>query len=169
MASWTTPVTHAAGDLLSVSDWNGLANDATFLYQAPYAMFGNTAATSIPAAAFTVVSMTMGLNNYGIGQTGQAASTSVAGVYRVSAAVAFATSTAVGYAYIYKNGVQYAQGSQSTGNGVYGPASTVSALVQMNGTTDYVNVRAYQASGGAVNTSGSSLSTYMHLDFVGSL
>jgi hypothetical protein len=40
--AWSTPVLHATGDVVPSADWNGLANDLTFLY-------GDAAWTSVPS------------------------------------------------------------------------------------------------------------------------
>lgn len=73
----------------------------------------------------------------------------VAGYYRVNAAITggFATQILT----IYKNGAEYKRGAQSVGGSM--TESTVSALVYCNGSTDYVEVYWYQASG-STQTSG---------------
>ena len=67
----------------------------------------------------------------------------VAGYYKVSGFVAtVGTSVTAGFASVYKNGSEYKRGAQlnlSSGNASY-QAFGVSALVYLNGSTDYVEL-----------------------------
>ena len=47
MPAWQTPTVHATGDIFAVNDNNILANNETFLYQAPYASYYNNAVCSV--------------------------------------------------------------------------------------------------------------------------
>jgi hypothetical protein len=58
----------------------------------------------------------------------------VAGYYQVSGAVVYAGSTAAIVVYIYKNGSSYKRGTNPPTSG----GSAMSALVYLNGSTDYV-------------------------------
>lgn len=81
----------------------------------------------------------------------------VAGYYQFSFAVRFE-----GYAsqsILYKNGSLITQGSFVTGASTY--TSTGSDLVYMNGTTDYVDLYAYQLAGVAQNVSTGSAATFL--------
>jgi hypothetical protein len=73
----------------------------------------------------------------------------VSGYYQLNACVSlngsFATEIAVA---IYKNGTKYKVGTDlSNGSVAFGYGQTVNVLVQMNGSTDYVEVYLYQSSG----------------------
>lgn len=74
----------------------------------------------------------------------------VAGYYQVNGQVNYATTTALCFCGILKNGARYKDGNwvNQTGN----PASMVSSIVYLNGSTDYINLFGYQSSGGALNT-----------------
>lgn len=78
----------------------------------------------------------------------------IAGVYQINAGAFFASpAPTLSYLAVYKN-----SGAHKIGN--QGPLqnATLSALIQMNGTTDYLNLYAQQTSGGLKNIgTGSSL------------
>lgn len=70
----------------------------------------------------------------------------VAGYYQVNGAVATNGTSSVMLVNIYKNGARSYTGTQIVNNTAYAQA-TVSALVYCNGTTDYIEMYGYQASG----------------------
>ena len=76
----------------------------------------------------------------------------VAGYYQVNLAIGNGSGNATGYtlALIYKNGSQFK--ANLVQPSVNGPSSMVSAIIQMNGSTDYLEGYWYQNSGGALNT-----------------
>ncbi len=86
-----------------------------------------------------------------------------AGVYFVSAVVHFASSSDMQrYCNINKNGSKEWQGAREespddpdAGLGI----CTVTGLVEMNGTTDYIEIVAYQQSGGSLNALGTRILT----------
>ena len=68
----------------------------------------------------------------------------VAGYYQISAAIRSNTSLTVLHATLYKNGVGYAAGNfRSLASGTANNTSTVSTLVYLNGSTDYVEMYAF--------------------------
>lgn len=73
----------------------------------------------------------------------------VAGYYQVSGSVAGAAAYAQLLASIYKNGSEFKRGTQAGSAGAYLYQASVSALVYLNGSTDYVELYAYQQSGGS--------------------
>lgn len=77
----------------------------------------------------------------------------VAGKYRVDGSVYFtANATGTRYCAVFKNGVSMrANGAPASASQVVGPEVN-SYVVDMNGTTDYLTIRGYQTSGGALNT-----------------
>jgi hypothetical protein len=83
----------------------------------------------------------------------------VAGYYQINANVSFQASGGVMTVAIYKNGSAYSYGNQTI-NSSSVAATTVNDIVYLNGSTDYVDIYAYQGSGGAVNvfTSGQTYS-----------
>jgi hypothetical protein len=83
----------------------------------------------------------------------------VAGYYQINGYyLTAAASVGLMSCQIYKNGAVYKYGSQ-TPNSVNVAGSVVSSMVYMNGTTDYVEIYAYQASGGTYTSYVSGLVT----------
>lgn len=80
----------------------------------------------------------------------------VAGYYQVNGNVLFSSATATVLLMLYKNGSFYQKGSQSGGAGSYSFTASISTSVYLNGSTDYVELYAYQASGGSLNTNANS-------------
>jgi hypothetical protein len=77
----------------------------------------------------------------------------VAGYYQVNGQVAMG-GTDVGFTQIaiYKNGGQYSSGSTMTNNFTVGAMCMVSDVIYLNGSTDYVELWAWQNSGGSLAT-----------------
>jgi len=82
----------------------------------------------------------------------------VAGYYQLNARIQFSGSTINPLAYIQKNGTQVLCGNFIPGT-FTGPVATVSGLVYMNGTTDYVEAMGYHLTGSAVNTNAAADAT----------
>jgi hypothetical protein len=70
----------------------------------------------------------------------------VAGYYQINGTVYFSNPNVYNAVFIFKNGSRYRTGVQA-GNGAYSYGSTVSDIVFMNGTTDYIELYCYQLSG----------------------
>jgi hypothetical protein len=70
----------------------------------------------------------------------------VSGDYQISARTGFASPQSTHVCLIYKNGTPHRRGSLGLLTG-----SCVSCLIRMNGTTDFIEVFVYQASGGSQN------------------
>lgn len=83
----------------------------------------------------------------------------VAGYYQVNGCVSVASGTGIHFVQIYKNGVGYKQGGVTATNAAANGAHA-SVLVYLNGSTDYVELYAYQSSGGALNTNNVGNNTY---------
>jgi len=76
----------------------------------------------------------------------------VAGYYQISGGFTVDTSFTGGTIAIYKNGVMYKQGMGDIGGGnVTGNIWTMSALVYLNGTTDYAELYGYILTGQALS------------------
>jgi len=73
----------------------------------------------------------------------------VAGYYQINASV-FAAGYATQITYIFKNGSEYKRTGQQTG--AYLQGIPISSLVYCNGSTDYIEIYWYQASGSTVNS-----------------
>jgi hypothetical protein len=81
----------------------------------------------------------------------------VAGYYLISGATSNSVNTVI--VSVFKNGTEYKRGSQSLGATL--SLVNVSALVYLNGSTDYVELYWYQASGATQNSAiGSSVSYF---------
>jgi len=81
----------------------------------------------------------------------------VAGYYQVSGSVAGAAAYAQLLASIYKNGSEFKRGNQAGSAGAY---LFQAALIYLNGSTDYVELYAYQQSGGAGTINNGQALTY---------
>lgn len=114
-----------------------------------------SAATTTTNNAFTKIAFQVeeyDTNNNYDNTTNYRFTPTVAGYYQISAGVQFAADPDGGVAVvIYKNGTAYRTGSFFP-NGNISPVAVVSALVYFNGSTDYVEIYGYQASGGNLNT-----------------
>jgi len=82
----------------------------------------------------------------------------VAGYYQISGSVGvygFSGASGQVVSYLYKNGSNYAQGARIPISGSsYEPQCPISVVMYLNGTTDYVELWAYQSSGvtGTIDT-----------------
>ena len=84
----------------------------------------------------------------------------VAGYYQVFGSVAGAAAYAQLLASIYKNGSEFKRGTQAGSAGAYLFQATVSALIYLNGSTDYIEFYAYQQSGGSGTINNGQALTY---------
>ena len=86
----------------------------------------------------------------------------VAGYYQVTGEIQYVAtvSTAVCTAILYKNGSQFKTGAQIHGSTTKAIGSIVSALVYFNGSTDYVELYAFQDTGLSQNLNGSASNVY---------
>jgi hypothetical protein len=82
----------------------------------------------------------------------------VAGYYQINAALQINTPSP-GFVAIYKNGTEYKRGAWNT-VATSQQDFHVSGLVSMNGSTDYVEIYAYQTSGGARTPQGGAALTW---------
>jgi len=75
----------------------------------------------------------------------------IAGYYQVNGNITFGSASAGSAVQlgIYKNGSQEHQGVQTTFGGTYNGCSGVSALVYLNGSTDYIELYCIQLTGGS--------------------
>lgn len=117
------------------------------------------AATSIANASFTKVLFDTEEFDTNSNFASSRFTPTVAGYYQINAGVGLPYSTAI--ISIFKNGSEYKRGTQN-GSGAYAPGLTVASVVYFNGSTDYVEIYAYQASGSAQNNSSGSQTSYFN-------
>ena len=88
----------------------------------------------------------------------------VAGYYQISGTVTMnsLTQTHSVTTVLHKNGSAYKTGSQSRANSLSYPAASVSSLVYLNGTTDYVELYAYGDTGGTWTTAAAVYFTFLN-------
>jgi hypothetical protein len=79
----------------------------------------------------------------------------VAGYYQINGNVLWASSTPISLMMLYKNGSFYQKGFQSANGGSYVTTASISTMVYLNGSTDYVELYIFQNSGGSLNTNAS--------------
>jgi hypothetical protein len=84
----------------------------------------------------------------------------VAGYYQVNGQVQFSGSASQVIASIYKNGAEFKRGAQSGSAAISGQSAVATALVYLNGTTDYVEFWVHQNSGGALSLTASAVYNY---------
>lgn len=158
------PGNFMTSSLINTIGLNGLG----FILNPPCAILGQATAQSVGSggSAVAVTYDTESLDSYGghsvtsntSRYTGQ-----VAGYYFVVGAVSYATNaTGNRLAELHKNGstfgAQQVFQSPTTSNGA---TVQVSGIVQLNGSTDYVETYTYQTSGSTLSTSTSSTSMYV--------
>jgi hypothetical protein len=71
----------------------------------------------------------------------------VAGYYQVNGQIAFNLASGINAVAIFKNGAEFKLGNQIINSSSY-TSTAVSALIYLNGSTDYVELYTYQSSGG---------------------
>jgi len=91
----------------------------------------------------------------------------VAGYYQVSggAELRYTSGSLSSFICIYKNGSAFKFGSNTMNTNVYQQV-TVSALIYLNGSTDYVEMYAQQNSGGSANIGGNQNTSYFQAAMV---
>lgn len=168
MASFTTPTLHATGDLLTVADWSAVANNTTFLFQAPAANVFNSVSTSIGNGTPTQVTLdgTVFLK-YGFSVSSNNLVVPIAGIYAYTGQV-FLASAAVHaiFSQVEHNGTVISQSSVPLNADTDG--APTAGIVACNA-SDTLGLWCTQTSGGALSTNATSGNTYLTAWFVGSL
>lgn len=143
----------------TAAGYNVLSAAAQFLANVPLFVGYQSAAQSIPNATLTAIGMdTTGTDLYGghSNVTNNSRYTpNVAGWFMVVASVGLAANSAANrFAIVYKNGagVNLGTAGSFTPTNANSSGNQSIAFVQCNGTTDYLEVIAFQNSGGALNT-----------------
>ena len=166
MAAWGTPPTHVTGDTLAVSDWNTIANNETFLYQAPYASAYNTVGVSCASATWTQITLsTLDFSGYSFALTSNNLVAPIAGIYWVSGFVMWTVSTTIVGTGLYQNGTQKKvsqTAAVSTGTG------SSAGVVMKCAASDTIGLWGVQDSGGNASNVAGSTNTYLSAFYVGS-
>jgi len=156
-----TAATLTAGSGISVTNASGSITVANTQNTGPAFSAYGTAGQSIANATWTKIAFNTKLfdtnTNYDA-STNYRFTPTVGGYYQINANI-FTSSSAAGLAFIaiYKNGSAYCYGNVVPNtNGGY---ITANALVQCNGSTDYIEIYVYQNSGVSLSF-GSSVSTF---------
>jgi hypothetical protein len=85
----------------------------------------------------------------------------IAGYYQVSGAITWATSaTGYGIASVFKNGAEFKRGNSNPLSAAVNVTQNVSTLIYLNGSTDYIELYAYQNSGTTLATFNTSPYVY---------
>lgn len=125
----------------------------------------NATNTSVPHATFTKITLNseeFDTANCFDSTTNYRFTPTVAGYYQINGSIQINNSATTynGLASIFKNGSRYKDGN-------YGPLSTASTfhsvgcLVYLNGSTDYIELYAYQNSGGTLTSNGGQTYSYL--------
>lgn len=169
MAVWLPPTTYSTGNPLPATSWNVVANDVLFLYQAPYAISGNTTPTSLVANTGTTIPITTVTSNYGFSISSGGFEIPINGVYHADFSCADGdTGSGIITPILSVNGgvVLFGQGgvNGNTGFGATGHGSgTISVMAG-----EIVVLGAIQTNGATQTSISNPLVTFLHLYFVGS-
>jgi hypothetical protein len=117
------------------------------------------AVTSLTASAYTKVSFQVEDFDTNDNFASSRFTPTIAGYYLINAAVIYGDTVQNSVIAIYKNGSIHRQG-EYVGASLASPLRTVTALVYMNGSTDYVEIFAYNGSGSAINSGSTASANY---------
>jgi hypothetical protein len=112
-----------------------------------------TASQNIASATFTKAALTLeyfDTNNNFDSTTNYRFTPTIAGYYQINASSTFTTALGINGSSIYKNGGAYAGNVGVSSSAGY--TASVSALIYMNGSTDYLELYVYQSSGSTAPT-----------------
>lgn len=173
MASWTTPVTHANGDILAVSDWNGVANNETFLYQAPYAYVYDSAGTTVAANATQTISLGGTVKvGYGCTLSSNTVHLSIAGIYHVSFSVGFTSGFDSQFVAILTHNGSTAMYGVTGHSSYFGPPTppgvTNGSGIIVAAASDTLGLQLAAPTAGGTTTVNSANATFICVSFVGS-
>jgi len=116
----------------------------------------SSSGTSVPASTFTKVALqteNFDTNNCFDNSTNYRFTPNIAGYYQINACVGLGTAAASSLVVIYKNGSQYLYGTVGGFTvSAINTQSSASALIYFNGSTDYIEMYAYQSSGSTQTT-----------------
>jgi hypothetical protein len=149
-------VTLQAPSVAGSTTLNLPATSGTVMVNGPAFSAYSSADQSIPNVTYTKTQMNVEVfdTNGNYDQTTNYRFTpTIAGYYQINANLNFTTAAinTFGFSVLYKNGASINVGSTGTNNTAVGIVSTISTLIYMNGSTDYLELYAFQNSGGALN------------------
>lgn len=166
-SNYTLTVPAATANVVTTGDSNTITQ--TMMNTGFYAGYGpafsaySSSTTSMTNSAFTKIAFQteeFDTANCFDSTTNYRFTPGVAGYYQFNAVLAMPGGTyAVGLVF-YKNGSRFKDGNFIVNNTTTGSINVVTALMYMNGSTDYVEVYGYQSSGGAVNCNTGASQTY---------
>lgn len=108
------------------------------------------AATSVPVGAWTKISYGTEVFDTNSCFASSRFTPTMAGYYQINASLQL-VGTSSPIISIYKNGAEY-RGGNYNGNQELNPVVQVSALIYMNGTTDYLEIYCYHGASGTLDT-----------------
>jgi hypothetical protein len=172
MASWTAPVTYATGDILAVTSWNGLANNSTFLYQAPYGLYYNTTAITAQTSNNYIRVPTTATTNSGYGYSVSSGSVVVplTGMYLATGNVTVtgnSTSTYSQGAAIYQGSTIRAAYRASLASGTPTASASGSTVISCTAADTLNLFYLYNGTTAAAPLTGAT-QTYLYSFFIGS-
>jgi hypothetical protein len=169
MATWTTPTTHVTGDTLAVSDWNALANDASFLYAAPYGLYYNSSTTSVGTGTTQVTLGGTTASGYSFSVSSNNVVVPIAGIYTAL----FAVQTVIGavgtnsiQALVYYNGSSITLAGSAVTTYIPSPASSGGGCVKCAASAT-LGLYIYNAAT-LLTTYANAATTFLHAFYVGS-
>jgi hypothetical protein len=156
--AWVAPATRAVGDIVTGSMLNVIRDELTFLANVPLFYGYQATAQSVANATFTGVTLdTNSIDTYG-GHSTTVNNTRYTppqpGYYQCAGVITYAPNATGGrIAQLFQNGVAV-PGTQivsSAASGLNQGVASPARSIYFNGTTDYVELYAYQSSGGALS------------------
>jgi hypothetical protein len=154
----------ASGDTITIPSGATISNLGTatgFGVNTPaFKAYKSTAQTGVANATVTKVTFQTELFDSDSNFASSTFTPTTSGKYSVIAKVASqgAVTTNTWGCWLYKNGAVIAESNQYTESGLVNPE--VSTIVDMNGTTDYLEVYLYQTTGGTVTINDGQANTY---------
>jgi hypothetical protein len=115
---------------------------------------------SLPNATYTKVTLGTEVFDTNNNFASSTFTPTVAGYYIITGSVLVQSAASAVTALIYKNGSTVAEGTALPATGIFSATATTSVVIYCNGSTDYIDLYAYQGSGSSV-TMGSGVSTQM--------
>jgi hypothetical protein len=155
--------TGAAGAKVNALTISAAGNLSVFANAAPAFSVGSNVAQAITTSVFTKVTLQtkeFDTANAFDAITNYRFTPQVAGYYQVSGAVGFSNTGATILVTVYKNGSEFKRGAEATTAVNNGQVSNVSALINLNGSTDYLELYVYQNTGASAATVGDLSTTY---------
>lgn len=169
MASWTPPTILPADSVLSSPDYNAVANNTTFLYQAPYASWSPSSPPSIPTSGNTQVPLdTENYGGYGFSISTGDIICPLTGVYQVNFRIAYSgASVGGGFAQVFLNGSSTLWGSWVSFDGATALQSAGAGLLPISA-GGALQLVGFQNSGITATTTINFAQTAIDVFFVGS-